>query len=187
MQNHSGPPSAGSPLRGVEPDLHLPPPRARLSADGNTALVFVCPQAGSLELLMPPTAPTRFGGADGPSFGEFPGDKDVAVALYVAEPSVAQGVGRYSGGQIQGAPQLHHLCRRTEAGRARPPARAPLPQPGRHRAAHPGRTALSRRAGPVRRGADTRRARPTLRSPLRGNSGSSLARPAPCFLAGRRL
>ena len=76
---------------------------------------------------MPPTAPTRFGGADGPSFGESPGDEDVAVAFYVAEPSVAQGVGRYSGGQIQGAPQLHYLCRRTEAGRARVLLPSPSP------------------------------------------------------------
>jgi len=77
---------------------------------------------------MPPIAPTRFGGADGLSFGEFPGDEDVAVALYVAEPSVTQGIRRYSSGQVQVAPQLHHLCRRTEAGRARVLLPEPLPR-----------------------------------------------------------
>ena len=105
-----------------------------LPDDGITALLTLCrpptalPPTGRFELLPPPAAPPRFRGTGHLPFGEFFGDEDASVAFYVAEPGIAQGVGRHPGGQIQDAPQPDHLRRRPEAGRTSILPPEPLPR-----------------------------------------------------------
>src|SRR5918999_4430959 len=86
------------------------------SPSSHPAMLARGPRAGGCKPLLPPLAPARLGGADDPPFGEFAGDEGSFVALQVPEARVAQGVGRFPGGQVQPLPEGNHLRRRAEPG-----------------------------------------------------------------------